>query len=670
MIQNMPDISTVLKQRVAWAVITQVNYADDTANISILDNNSNATTETYTNVPIFYNCSPTAKIRTNGALTNAASAFDINDNVAVKFMLESKGNKTSLFIISHLDHKKTCLKSLYLLNLNGAYLMFSMNMDYTLTQLTSDQAKNKLNLTINPVEGFLLTAQGHPTSNLVYACLPQHGEGRSSIDNYNINFLTHVLTTGMWGDTNSYSIGQLQFSPIIGSDQNYSPALNSYDYELSPCSSARHSYSIDSNNDMVDYGYTIQAVQVQATIRYNIAQGFVVRIQYKYRINYYNAGSSNAISTAYLYTDSGGGICNGAGQISSGDPDTWTFYVPVMAMAFNQMIIRKLSRTMSNTQGYTPLYGSGTNHLVCDTGGLNTSFSVTSDPFSVTETTYTYTEKLIIGINTILESLIYAENTINYGAGSFSTDNGSGVPVGCAVTAVSSGSCGGNWQSVNWTPMMITTPQGLSITSPGNFYIMWNPNTIEGAWAFSTNGLISDTRIGDKDLFVMAADTYNGQDNYIIFYGYGTRSYNGNYNAQAYGSPVNSIQLVTDNYITTYKMAWRVNGGSINKSVLTSWTNAQTYNCFDCMDIPYNIIEQNNTTIVTGQKIDNVSVQINAGFISYTYCLYDYKDAVPTFIHRVVGLISISDNNYPIGTVKEWIYTNNDGGYAVGVTRA
>lgn len=645
MILNIPDINTSLSQRLSWAVIDKVYYIDDTADISILDNDLNATTETYKNVPIFYNCSPTAVIRSNGALKDSANAFDIGDNVAIKFRLDDKGKKTNQIIISHLDGKKSCLKYLYLLSpFGGKYQIFALNIDQSMTQLTEDQAANKLNITLNQSEGFLFVAQGHPTKNQIYACLPNHGESRTSIDNFTLNFLTHQLKYSMWGDTDAFQGQHIDLSPVIGSDQDYEPTIDTYDFELSQSGSARHSYSVDKDGNLVDYGYSIVPVQLNPEKRYNILYGYITKTEFQYKIAYRNAKDNNAYYSNILFKDLGGQPWNPA---LDGTPDTWTIYMPIMAVAKDKLLIKSIEKTQITSGG-----GVAIGSLSGD-ASINEYYGSATATFNVdisSQTITTYNEKLQIG-NIVIEDFTYQEIYSSLVGGSYTTLSSDGtVSIGVEIEGNYSG---GLWLigivSRSWT---ISALGGFFAWSESD-YANTNDLLIADGYLYGYGGSWTDTiidnHIGDKDISVLAADTLQGDNNYIIIYSYGTRNYVGMYNSVPYGYDVNSIKPVTDNYTTTYKIAWQINGGGMNKSEITSWLSSQTYNCQDCTDIPSNVVELNNITTITGQKIDNVSVQINAGFISYTYCLYDFTNAVPRFIHRVVGVISISDNNYPIG---------------------
>ncbi|MBF0517612.1 MAG: hypothetical protein HQK97_10960 [Nitrospirae bacterium] len=98
----------ISRQRFLWGRLDKMNYDDDTADVVILDQNLTDTEESYKNVPIYYNCEPDMVERSNGALDGAATAFEKNDKVHVRYTLENIKDKTELKIVGFLEDKKPC----------------------------------------------------------------------------------------------------------------------------------------------------------------------------------------------------------------------------------------------------------------------------------------------------------------------------------------------------------------------------------------------------------------------------------------------------------------------------------------------------------------------------------------------------------------------------------
>ena len=104
------DPTYAIEHRFKWARITKIDYNLDICDIVILDKNKNETDEKYTNVPIFYHCEPNAKQNANGSLENASFAFELNDDVLVRF------ENGQPIVVARLDGLKPCLKGFLFLH--------------------------------------------------------------------------------------------------------------------------------------------------------------------------------------------------------------------------------------------------------------------------------------------------------------------------------------------------------------------------------------------------------------------------------------------------------------------------------------------------------------------------------------------------------------------------
>ena len=100
----------VMRHDFKWARITKIDYASDICDIVILDKNKNETDEKYDNVPIFYHCEPNAKQNANGSLENASYAFELNDDVLVRF------ENNQPIVVARLDGLKPCFKGFLFLH--------------------------------------------------------------------------------------------------------------------------------------------------------------------------------------------------------------------------------------------------------------------------------------------------------------------------------------------------------------------------------------------------------------------------------------------------------------------------------------------------------------------------------------------------------------------------
>jgi hypothetical protein len=162
----------------------------------------------------------------------------------------------------------------------------------------------------------------------------------------------------------------------------------------------------------------------------------------------------------------------------------------------------------------------------------------------------------------------------------------------------------------------------------------------------------------------MAMDNFNGDETFIIIYGYKEIDYAGIYNTSS-----NTInEPVQDDYTKKYRMAYQVNGGGVQTIDLAQYLVEVTYKCTKCMSsTQLDKTQTSFTQTITGYKIDNVSVQINAGLISYTYTLHDASTG--TFDKRIIGIISINDTKFPIGEKTQWEYGEFNSKYAIGVVR-
>ena len=97
------DPTYAIEHKFKWARIKKLDYTMDTCDIIILDKDKNETDEEYNNVPIFYHCEPEAKQRSNGALEGASAAFELGDNVLVRF------EEGTPIVVARLDGLKPCL---------------------------------------------------------------------------------------------------------------------------------------------------------------------------------------------------------------------------------------------------------------------------------------------------------------------------------------------------------------------------------------------------------------------------------------------------------------------------------------------------------------------------------------------------------------------------------
>lgn len=657
MITSIPDISTSLSQRFQWAVITAVYSADDTADITILDNNKTPTSETHKAVPIFYNCNPSVTMRSNGALQGSSAAFQVGDNVAVKFNLDSSGNPENYKIISLLSGKRPCQSVLYLIYANGTYICFSIASDLSLTQQSSS---NLLNLAI--MEGCLLIAQGCNQGNNVYACLPSRGELQASIDEYKINFSGNALSWTTWGTLLPFGSGLNAFNAFNGSDKAYNLTALAASY------AARRNNTTDSNNMITDFGYKIITGTVSgstASMRYNILQGTIYKGQNKYAVGYYlPSNPTTLVQSAWLFAENGGEQTSSMYPYGTGvgDPDNWQLYFPVMAIAKDKLLVKALQlTTVANISGTDVLTGSYVITMPTGTGEVDAV--ITTNPINTTAAVRTYQEKLILGGVTI-ENLTYIETFTVYNPFNFAVSSGSAMtPVNCSVTYTQKNPWGGALGNFIASACNMAGGKGLSIQIPAqNPYEIYNGMD----WSIPSYGYISggnsasDTRSGNKDISIMAADNLNGDSSFIIIYSYRTRTFSGTYTG-AIGSPsawFTGAVPVSDQYVTTYKLAWQINGGGVNSKVIASWTDTLTYKCTDCADILDNIIFNNVIETISGQIIKNVSVQINAGVMTYTYCVYDYTSGA--FIKRVVGIININNAKYQSGAAQEITYTGSE----------
>ncbi len=85
---ELTDRETIFDIYFRKAIIEDIDYDNDTADIEILKADDSVSGEKYEDVPLFYHCEPQMNERTNGALEGAAQAFEINDRVYVQFVGE------------------------------------------------------------------------------------------------------------------------------------------------------------------------------------------------------------------------------------------------------------------------------------------------------------------------------------------------------------------------------------------------------------------------------------------------------------------------------------------------------------------------------------------------------------------------------------------------------
>jgi len=690
----------------AWARITAINSENDTADIVILNKDLNPLetldgegkkiTQTHINVPIFYHCSPEATLRDNGSLMGASDGFSVDDNVIVKFIIDDFGSKIEHIIMGHLGKKKFCNKVLYLIDYyfippstNPLYKItaFKIKSDFTLDELHQDQAANKLSLSARQDGGFHLVVQGNPTSNQVYVAMPFHGELWESIDKYRINLDTNTLTYKKWGDTATVMFDNFPISPVVGSDENYQPKVNSLAYEIVSTLQARRGYSTDSTGKLDEFGFEIESTNVGGVKRLNFLEGWIERTLQKYRIGWYYASDAIKHYTDWAFQETGGQNWNPAG---TGDPNVWKVYMPIVAIASDKMLIKSIDKTTTTGGGSTTIQGKYYRDFEIKRAYCNGSEAVfySANPYYYRNETVgyglntnTFTEELKIGAG-VIESLTYIENI--YLLDSF---NLLWAETWTRVGGLIFYSANDLWTSKDLiTSYTITAPIGLD--AAGTISDITNGSTIVSQpspmgtcseqskpYSYSTiedytyTGGYIDKRTGEKDIFVMAMDNLQGDENFIIIYGLGSVDYIGNYSTDQWTMDV----PVSDNYATTFKMVYKVNGGAITKVDLAENTRQDTYKCVKCMNSFEAGIKEitEYTTTTNGTKIGNVSVQINAGFISFTYCVYNITDDVETFNKRVIGLISINDNKYPAGVIKQWEYTGSDYDKksAIGVVR-
>ena len=110
----------VMRHNFKWARITKIDYSLDICDITILDKDKNEIDEKYNNVPIFYHCEPNAKQNANGSLENASYAFELGDDVLVRF----EDNRP--IVVARLDGLKPCLRGfLFLHSLEYDKVIFS-----------------------------------------------------------------------------------------------------------------------------------------------------------------------------------------------------------------------------------------------------------------------------------------------------------------------------------------------------------------------------------------------------------------------------------------------------------------------------------------------------------------------------------------------------------------
>jgi hypothetical protein len=102
------DHEAVVDSFFRYAQIDSVNAALDTADVTILDGQGQPTTEAWLSVPIYYHCTPDDQKRSNGAIQGAVAAFQVGDEVIVRF------EEGEPLIMGLKDELRSCLDLMFL----------------------------------------------------------------------------------------------------------------------------------------------------------------------------------------------------------------------------------------------------------------------------------------------------------------------------------------------------------------------------------------------------------------------------------------------------------------------------------------------------------------------------------------------------------------------------
>jgi hypothetical protein len=162
-------LDDTIDRRYFWAMITKIYSEDDTADITLVDENETPfdPEKTFTKCPIFFHCKPDAVKRSNGALTDAASAFQVND-IVYCFIVDSFVGKPTIIAGKEL---RSCGEDGFTFIFEGTFFVLSTTslthggtfLDYKAYAFSPGSVAGNWTLTFTSSTTFSLIG---PTSNL------------------------------------------------------------------------------------------------------------------------------------------------------------------------------------------------------------------------------------------------------------------------------------------------------------------------------------------------------------------------------------------------------------------------------------------------------------------------------------------------------------------------
>ncbi|MBF0464111.1 MAG: hypothetical protein HQK88_05945 [Nitrospirae bacterium] len=651
--------------RILWAQIDSIDSDNDTANITILDEDKNKTDETFENIIFYYNCQDDMTKRSNGALEGSSMAFEKNDQVYVSYDLSDE-DKTNLKIIGRLDGLKSCGESVILLIIDDStqyqegssvfYVVkqYTIRSDFTLLELEAPGAKvSKYH------NGTALVIQGSEDKNNSIATVADKfgfSERWDDIDG---------MEKG-WGGTYSSGEGQTY---IIGANNAWNP-----DEGMSSTRKARRNYIVNDDNEITSCYYAIKTDVLGTCMCYIGAYPTNRSFQTQW-IKYRESVTGADIISSTYWTD-----------YETGNPEqdgyTWKYHrVIAVVSPTNALLLTKrkvqtksgfISRLVTltvasseNLSIYGPCYAIGQ----CFVGGqfwygIHTTHTIdrySSQQIGVRVENTTYYETLEIGDITI-ENLSYNIKVEE------SFDDLSIYPFNTPIvsdteTDLCHGSCTG------WDGQCTDSfSGGVKCEDFGK----WNADFTVRKGNYCSGGRpgvqvdvltipagATRTESGSNELHILGFDNYQGSKYIVLFYELTEVTLSEEVNEVGYDTAYSKVS-------STKYYLYIKSDNSETKTLLATKTATITLTSTNPAVF---------TTTNTGNNISKVSCQINRGIAVYTYCVVNVESGAQE--KRVVGYKNLTNSKYGTNQSKEYESSsdlNVSGTYwqskiAVGITK-